>query len=97
MDKPKANLHMGNPHKGHMGSQLNTYVPKVIFTPVCAQEGSTWTPHFEYFLVGISVRNLHLMCIHPKTTIHQKKERSKNVLFQNGGQKTICRFAKKVT
>ena len=31
----------------------------------------------------------------PKTTLYQQKERSKNVLFQNGGQESNLRFAKK--
>ena len=33
----------------------------------------------------------------PKTTIYEQKERSKNVLFRNGDQKTNFRFAIKVT
>ena len=40
---------------------IYTKVPKLLFTPVSAQGGSTWIQPVE-----ISVRNLHHICIHLK-------------------------------
>ena len=62
---------------------MNTQVHKLLFAPVCAQGGLQGGPlgpnHFKYFPIGISVRNLHHICIHLiksfyKTTINQQKE-----------------------
>ena len=60
---------------------------------------------FGYFYVGISVRNLHHVCIQPKqsyiskkkqkTKNKKKKKTIKNVSFQNGGKTIVSR--KKLT
>ena len=64
---------------------------KLLFTSVWAQRGDPvhLEPFiFEYFSVGISVRNLHHMFIHLKQPISAKRT------IKNGGQKTNLCFTK---
>ena len=80
---------------------LNTLLPKLLFTPVCTQWGVHLNPiTFEYFIVEISVRNLHPTSIRlkqPYKLIYQQKEQSKHVSFQNGDRRKNFAFAKIVT
>ena len=74
-------------------------MPKLLFTPVCAQgvpRGPLGPSHFKYFPVGFGTKLAPYMNA-PKTTTNQQKEHSKNVPFQNGGQKSNFHFAKTVT
>ena len=48
-------------------------VPKLLFTPVCAQGGPLDPTIFKYFPVRISVRNLHHIRIHLEQPLISKK------------------------
>ena len=74
---------------------INTRVPKLLFTSVCA--GGVYLDPFiyEYFPEGILVRNLHHMLIHTKQPYISRKNNQKMFRFKMAAKKRI--FAKKVT
>ena len=73
----KRNLALWYSH--YSGHCINTRVPELQFVHGV---GSTWTQQFffQYFPVGISVRNLQDTCIHPRQEKIRKKYRLKMVV-----------------
>ena len=82
---------------------FNTSVPKLLFTPICAQGGVHLDPHhfryptiFRYFSRRNFGTKLAPYFYTPKTTINQQKIRFKTCSVSKWRPKNQFRFTKKV-
>ena len=71
------------------GKQTIFFMPKLFFTPVCAQWGPLGPNHFQVLPRRNFGTKVAPYLYTPKITINQKNK-TKNVPCQNGGQKKKC-------